>query len=77
MIRDLELASEQQNMFLALRDFFYLPFVMVGQWISRKYAKVNVVAHILDIAIELPLKTFLRLLRQWTKFLNEKHDELM
>jgi hypothetical protein len=77
MIRDLELVGEQQNMFLAMRDFFYLPFVMVGQWISRKYAKVNIVAHILDIAIELPLKTFLRLLRQWTKFLNEKHDELM
>jgi hypothetical protein len=50
---------------------------MVGQWISRKYARVNIVAHFLDVAIELPLKTVLRLLRQWTKFLNEKHDELL
>jgi hypothetical protein len=77
MIRDLELASEHHSMLLALRDFYYLPFITIGQWISRKYAKVNIVAYILDIAIELPLKTFLRLLRQWTKFLNEKHDELM
>jgi len=77
IIRDLELASEQQNLLAALRDFFYLPFILVGQWISRKYARVNIVAHILDIAIEVPLKTFLRLLRQWTKFLNEKHDELL
>jgi len=77
MIRQLELASEEQNIFFALRDFFYFPFIMVGQWISRKYAKVNIIAYILDIAIELPLKTLLRLMRQWTRFLNEKHDELM
>ncbi len=77
MIRELELASEEQSLLAALRDFFYLPFILVGQWISRKYAKINIVAYTLDIAIELPLKTFLRLLRQWTKFLNEKHDELL
>jgi len=77
MIRQLELVSEEQHILIALRDFFYLPFILVGQWISRKYAKINLVAYILDIVIELPLKTVLRLLRQWTKFLNEKHDELL
>jgi hypothetical protein len=30
----------------------------------------------LDVAIELPLKTVLRLLRQWIRFLDEKHEEL-
>lgn len=77
MVRGLMLASEQHSIFTSLRDFFYLPFIMVGQWISRKYARINIVAHVLDVAIELPLKTVLRLLRQWTKFLNEKHDELL
>lgn len=77
MIRELELVGEEQGILLALRDFFYLPFIMVGQWISRKYAKVNIIAYFLDVAIEMPLKTVLRLLRQWTKFLNEKHDELL
>jgi hypothetical protein len=77
MIRELQLVNEQPGMLGVLRDFFYLPFIIIGQWVSRKYAKVNVVAYILDIAIELPLKTFLRLLRQWTQFLNEKRDELL
>lgn len=76
MIRELELASHQSNMLSVLRDFFYLPFILVGQWLSSKYAKINAVAYFLDIAIELPLKTVLRLIRQWTRFLNEKHDEL-
>jgi hypothetical protein len=49
---------------------------LVGQWLSSKYAKINAVAYFLDVAIELPLKTVLRLIRQWTRFLNEKHDEI-
>lgn len=76
MIRELELSTHQSNMLSMLRDFFYLPFILVGQWLSSKYAKINAVAYFLDIAIELPLKTVLRLIRQWTRFLNEKHDEL-
>ena len=76
MIRELELMTHQSRLLATIRDFFYLPFILVGQWISSKYAKVNAVAHILDIAIELPLKTMLRLARQWTRFLNEKHDEI-
>lgn len=77
MIRELELLNKQQGLLSVIRDFFYLPFITVGQWLSRKYARVNVVAFVLDMAIELPLKTILRLFRQWTRFLNEKHDEML
>jgi hypothetical protein len=76
MVRDLEIVTKQSGFLTSLRDFFYLPFILVGQWLSSKYAKVNAVGYFLDIAIELPLKTVLRLLRQWTRFLNEKHDEI-
>ncbi len=76
MIRELELVSHEANVLSAVRDFFYLPFILVGQWLSSKYARINAVAHILDIAIELPLKTLLRLFRQWTRFIREKHDEI-
>ena len=76
MIRELELMTPRSRMLTTIRDFFYLPFIMAGQWLSSKYARVNAVAYILDIAIEMPLKTLLRLARQWTRFLNEKHDEI-
>jgi len=76
MIRELELVVKQQSIISTVRDFFYLPFILVGQWLSSKYAKINAVAFILDMAIELPMKTMMRLTRQWTRFLNEKHDEL-
>jgi hypothetical protein len=76
LIRELELTTRQTGFLASLRDFFYLPFIVAGQWLSRKYNKINAVARFLDIAIELPLKTVLRLLRQWIRFLNEQHEEL-
>jgi len=76
MVRELEVLSST-NTLSAIRDFFYLPFILVGQWLSSKYARINAVAFVLDIAIELPLKTVLRLIRQWARFINEKHDQLL
>lgn len=76
LIRELEIMTHQARFLSTVRDFFYLPFILVGQWLSSKYAKINAVAYVLDIAIELPLKSALRLLRQWTRFINEKHDEI-
>jgi hypothetical protein len=76
LVREYEMFTARQNFFDAVRDFIYTPFVIVGRWLSDKYSKVNIVTLVLDMAIELPLKTFLRLIRQWTRFLNEKRDEI-
>ncbi len=76
MIRELEMLTTYQGAIAVLRDFIYTPFVLVGRWISDKYSRVNIIALILDMAIELPLKTFLRLTRQWTRFLSDKNDRL-
>jgi len=76
MVRELEITTRQSGLFTSLRDFFYLPFIIVGQWLSQKYGKINAVGRFLDVAIELPLKSILRLLRQWIRFLHEKHEEL-
>ena len=76
MVRELELTNKQLGLLANLRDLFYLPFTVSGQWLSRKYSKINIVARFLDVAIELPLKTILRLLRQWVNFLNDKREEL-
>lgn len=76
MVRELEIMTHQSGFLSSMRDFFYMPFILVGQWLSSKYAKINAVGYVLDIAIELPLKTVLRLIRQWTRFLNEKHEEI-
>ena len=76
-IREIEEVHLSQGSLALLRDILYMPFIYVGQQISFRYSKINIVANILDILIELPLKTVLRLARQWTQFLNSKKDELI
>jgi hypothetical protein len=76
MVRDLELIPRRAGLLGSLQDFFYLPFVTLGQWLSRKYSQINIVARFLDVAVELPLKSVLRLLQQWMNFLREQHENL-
>lgn len=77
LIRELEVVRSQSNGLTFIRDVVYLPFVIVGQWMSDKYAKVNVITLILDMLIELPLKTVLRLIRQWGSFIDERKDKIV
>ena len=76
LVRELEVIKERQNGFTFIRDLIYLPFVIVGQWMSEKYSKVNVVAILMDMLIELPLKTILRLVRQWNAFIDDRKDNI-
>lgn len=76
IIRELELVTAKSGLLQLIRDFLYMPFIVLGRWLSEEYKKVNIVALVLDTVIELPLKTVLRLVRQWTKFLDDKKDEL-
>lgn len=76
-IREIEAVHLSQGSLALMRDVLYMPFIYVGQQISYRYSRINLVAITLDILIELPLKTILRLVRQWTQFLNAKKDELV
>lgn len=76
IIRELELVTAKAGFTQLVRDFLYMPFIVFGRWLSEEYKKVNIIALILDTAIELPLKAVLRLIRQWTGFLNDKKDQL-
>ena len=60
-----------------VRDLIYLPFVVIGQWMSDKYSKMNIITIVLDVLIEMPLKTILRLFRQWNAFIDERKDDLV
>lgn len=73
---ELQLLDEHQSIVEAVLDFMSSPFVAIGHWLSDRYAKANIITLILDLAIEMPFKTFIRLTRQWMRFLKDKQDEL-
>ena len=73
-IREIEVGEEAQTGVTTVRDFFYMPFVAVGRRISETYAQINIVSRMLDMLVELPLKTILGFLRKWGSFLSAKKD---
>lgn len=73
---ELQLLDEHKDVLQAVIDFLSSPFVAIGRWLSDKYAKANIITLILDLAIEMPFKSFIRLSRQWIRFLRDKQDEL-
>ncbi|MDR1300297.1 MAG: hypothetical protein LBK50_01165 [Candidatus Nomurabacteria bacterium] len=75
-VREFEVIASRQNFGTVIRDFLYMPFVILGRWVSEKYAKINIVANVLDMFIELPLKTILHTIRQWGRFISNKKDDL-
>jgi hypothetical protein len=75
-IREIETIDGQQSLITTVRDLLYMPFVSIGRWINDKYSKINVVSRVLDVIVELPLKTILGWIRQWNSFLSAKKDEL-
>ncbi|MEO8912194.1 MAG: hypothetical protein ABI303_04420 [Candidatus Saccharimonas sp.] len=76
LVRDLEIVRSASNGLTFVRDLVYLPFVVVGRWMSDQYAQINIVALVLDMLIELPLKTVLRLIRQWGAFIDDRKDRI-
>jgi hypothetical protein len=74
--RELAILDERQGLLQTLTDFLSTPFVRLGYWLSDRYAKLNIVAAFLDVAIEMPLKTTLRLVRQWVGFMRDKQEEI-
>lgn len=76
-VRELELVTNNRSGLELLRDFIQIPFIFLGQKISYRFSKINITARILDGLIDLPLKTVLKLIRQWSVFLANKTDELL
>jgi hypothetical protein len=77
IMKDLELVRSSTNIVGTIRDFFYIPFVLIGRWLSGNYAKFNVISILLDLVIELPLKTVLRRARTWSQYLDQAQDDII
>ena len=74
-IRSIEIGDEAQNGVTMLRDLVYMPFVVMGRKINEIYSKFNIISNLLDMLIELPLKTILGFVRRWSAFLSAKKDD--
>ena len=72
--RELDVNDRRESIFDVIGGFFYTPFIKLGEWLSARYRRINVITVILDLMIEMPLKTTLRILQEWMRFMRDKRE---
>lgn len=75
--RELVVLEPKESLLGLLMDFFYVPIILAGKWLSERFSKVNVFVFILDFIIEAPFKIFVDIAEEWTKYVKERKDDLV
>ncbi len=75
-MRELIIVDKKKNFAGLLVDFFSIPILRMGRWLSLNAPKINVFTFILDFIIEAPFKTFVDVMDEWMNFIREKKEEI-
>jgi phosphatidylglycerophosphate synthase len=73
--QELSIEETKETFFKSLFDFFFLPLIRIGKWLSARWSKMNI-ALIISILVDVPFFTFIGFLEQWRYFLKEKKEEI-
>ena len=74
--RELIVSSEKESFFTAVADFFAIPILRAGRWISLNFSKINIFVFIFDFIIEAPFKAFIEIVEDFFAFIREKKEEI-
>jgi hypothetical protein len=74
--REYIMVEPRESIFGLLLDFFYIPIVSFGKWLSENFSRVNVFVFVLDFIIEAPFKIFVEIAEEWTKYVRERKEEI-
>lgn len=66
----------KENLINFLIDFFTLPIIRVGRFLSINFSKINFMIYVLDFIIETPFKALVETLDKALAFIREKREEI-
>lgn len=75
-VRKLIVVRQNEGLVNFALNFFFMPFVGVGKWLSAKFSQINVFVILMDFFLEAPFKFFLELTEQWTEYVKERKEEM-
>jgi len=73
---ELKITEEKENLWRTIFDFFSLPVLSVGKYLSEKFSKINVFVFFLDFIIETPFKFLVNMVEDWTNYVNERKNQI-
>lgn len=76
-VKQMVVVEEKENIIGFFVDFFFIPIISAGKWLSHKFSKINVFVFILDFIIETPFKVLVEIAEQWTKYVKERKEDIV
>jgi len=74
--RELYIVEKRDNFFSVIKDFFSLPILHFGRWLSENLSKINFFVILFDFVVEAPFKVLVDIIEEWTSYVKEKREEL-
>lgn len=69
--------ENRENIFSFFANFFYVPIIGLGKWMTETFSQINVFIFILDFIIEAPFKIFVEIFEQWSAYVKERKEEVV
>lgn len=69
--------KEKESIFTPVLDFFLMPLVSVGKWLSSEIAKINFLLVIFDFLIEAPFKVLFEVMEEWISFIRKRKEDII
>lgn len=73
---ELVVVSGKSGMLMVVGDFFTLPVIRAGRWISMRTPRINVFLFFLDFIVEAPFKMAIQIIEGWLAFMKEKKEDI-
>lgn len=73
---ELAMKRSKDDALTSVLELFFLPFIRIGRAISDRFNAFNPAILALDLLIEAPLKTIIKIVNSWLRFINAKKEEL-
>jgi hypothetical protein len=69
--------EEKESVFSPITDFFFVPILSVGSFLSREIAKLNIFILVFDFLIEAPFKLIVEVIEEWINFVKTRKEEIV
>lgn len=69
--------EDKEGVMTPFVDFFFIPILFVGKFLSQEVAKLNVFILIFDFLIEAPFKLISEIVEEWITFVRQRKEEIM
>ncbi len=74
--KELVMAGGKETVGSVTFDFFALPFLRLGSFVSAGLARFNVLVLFISLMVEAPIQVLLEFLEEWIHFAKEKKEEV-